>query len=429
MITILMICPLVASSETNKDHEHREHDEHSEGTKHIHGSHLECPLPLKVEDIISCSLFFHPSSEKQKYQISVANKKIESENQIPNPSLTSRYVQGKNNGKNISELEANLSFVVELGGKRKSRREQAEANKKLEEVNHNYIKSEIKTQTILNLYRLRQVLVEKEVISKALGAFKKVIGKLRKLPRLSPEQEASLSLFEMAYEELLVKDSKLFEEERKIEHYFHVSTGHSLKEIRPYLPKLYVKWPEVDSIGQKKHSSPVIKKLVAHSQIALKELELQKSQAWPNLSIGPSFAIEKEGGTEKKMIGLNVQLPLPFFQVNGGGKSFARSRLTKSKKIIKLMRAEEDHERFEQVRIYQSSISILEKTMKKQVIEKKNKKIESLYLRGVVSSSVFLNSLKQVFSYLQSRNDREISAVKALWNIYNIDGTILEEKI
>ena len=67
--------------------------------------------------------------------------------------------------------------------------------------------------------------------------------------------------------------------------------------------------------------------------------------------------------------------------------------------------------------------------MKKKEIDKKHNRIERLYLRGVVASSVFLDSLKQKLSYLKSRNHRELTAVKALWNIYKFDGVILKERI
>lgn len=255
-----------------------------------------------------------------------------------------------------------------------------------------------------------------------------MIKQLKKLPRLSAEQEASLTLFEIAHEETKVNESELFEKERKLEHYFHVSTGHSLDELGDFLPESPKNWPKIKA-QKPEFLSPEIKKLKSLSELAEKELEIQKSEAWPDLKIGPSFSIERDGAIENKMVGFNVQIPIPLFQVNGGGRAYARSNLIKAKKNISLTQAEEGHERFEQLRVYESAVNILNKTMKQSMIEKKHDRIEKLYLRGVVSSSVFLDSLKQKLSYLKSRNNREITAIKALWSIYKYDGKIFEEKI
>lgn len=398
-----------------------------EGKKHIHGAHKECPLPKSRMDIVDCALSFHPSVKRGILKIDSTSKLEEQASQIPNPTLSTRYVKGDSNGEDNSELEANLSFTIELGGKRGSRKDYAQARKSEAMATNNATKANVKIATILNLHRLRQVLEEKKLLAEATRAFSKVIGQLKKLPRLSAEQEASLTLFEIALEETKVNESETFEEERKLEHYFHIATGHSLEEIKGFLPKAPSAWPHIQQ--KTEQSSPEINKLKSLAKLAGKELEIQKSEAWPDLKIGPSLAIERDGGIENKMIGFNVQIPIPVFQANGGGKAYARSELLRAQKNISLTIAEENHERFEQLRVYESAVKILSKTMKLNTIEKKHNRIEKLYLRGVVSSSVFLDSLKQKLSYLKSRNSREITALKALWSIHKYDGKIFKEKL
>lgn len=400
-----------------------------ERKKHIHGIHKECPLPKDRNDIVDCALSFHPRVKRSTLEVDSATKLREKASQIPNPTLSTRYVKGDGNGEDTSEIETNLSFTLELGNKRHSRKEYAQAQKRHAEINKDAIKANVKVTTILNLYRLRQVLEEKQVLKEALAAFSKVIHQLKKLPRLSAEQEASLTLFEIALEETKVNESELFEEERKLEHYFHIATGHSLEEIKPFLPNTPKKWPSTDTAVKSDKSSPEVKKLKSLASLAERRLGIQNSKAWPDLKIGPSFALEKDGAAENKMIGFNIQVPISLFQVNGGGKAHAQSELLGAKKNISLVMAEENHERFEQVRVYESAVKTLKRTMKLSVIEKKHDRIEKLYLRGVISSSAFLNSLKQKFSYLISRNNREITAIRALWSIYKYDGKVFEEKL
>ncbi len=395
---------------------------------HLHGNHEECALPRSTMDIIDCAMEFHPSVKRGSLSLESASKLIEKAAQMPNPTLMSRYVKGEKNGEEVSELEANLSFTLELGGKRQARINLAKANTGHVSSINDITKSQIKLQTITNLYRLRQILSEKEIMNETLKAFSNVIGKLRKFSRLSAQQEAALTLFEMAYEETKVNKSEVFEEEREIEHYFHIATGHSLVEVKDYLPTIFTQWPYVGSNHQS-GLSPEIKKLQSLTQLAQKKLDIQNSKTWPSLKIGPSIAIEQDSDNENKMVGLNIQIPLPLFNLNGGAKAYARSELVRANKNVVFTQIEENHERIEQLRIYDSSVRILNKTMKQKTIEKKHKIIEKLYLRGVISSSMFLDSLKQKLSYLKSRNHRELTAVKALWNIYKYDGKLFKEKI
>ena len=400
---------------------------HGEEKGHIHGTHKECPLPTSSNDIIECALSFHPSVKRGALRVNSYSKLEDKASQIPNPTLSSRYVKGDQGGQDVSELEANLSFTLELGGKRGSRSEYAKAKKSEAAASNLVTKADVKVATILNMHRLRQVLKEKELLEEALSAFNKVIGELKKLPRLSAEQEASLILFEMALEETRIDKSELFEEERKIEHFFHIATGHSVEEILRFLPKSPKNWPII--VEKEKLTSPSLNKLKSLAKLAESEVEIQKAKAWPNLKIGPSVAIEKDGGVDNKMIGFNIQMPIPLFQVNGGAKAYARSELLRAEKNIELTFAEEDHERFEQQKVYESSVNILRKTMGRELIERKNDRIEKLYLRGVVSSAVFLESLKQKLSYLRSRNHRELTATRALWNIHIFDGKIFKESL
>jgi len=395
---------------------------------HVHGTHRECTLPKNKEDIINCALIFHPSIRKGELKRESFNYLEEKASQIPNPTLSARYVGSEDSEEDVSELEANLSFSIELGGKRDSRVGFARA--KINEVisSNESLKAEVKVQTILNLYRLRQVSDEKRLLSESASAFIRVIGELKKLPRLSPEQEGSLTLFEIAYEESKIQESELFEEEKKLEHFFHVATGHSINEIKSFFPKVLKRWPQLNSAKVDK-PSPEVKRLNSLADLAQNELHVQRSKAWPDLKIGPSINIEKNGAVENQMIGLNLQFPIPFFQVNGGGKALAQSELSRAKKNISLTKAEESHERFEQLKIYQSAVRILESTMGQREIKAKHNRVAKLYRRGVISSSNFLNSLNQKLSYLKSRNKREITALKALWSVHKYDGKILEEKI
>ena len=401
---------------------------HAEEKKHIHGAHRECPLPKSKSDIVNCALEFHPDIQTQKYEIESSKGLKGKAGQIPNPIFISRYVQGEQNGFETSELESSLRFRVELGNKRKARIDHARSVTGSEELTLLEKKVDIKIQTILNLYRIRLVRLEYQFVKDSIKIYEKVIQKLKNLPKLDANQEASLTLFEISLEESKVHQSELYQIERKLEHFFHVATGNSLDEIKAFLPTIPTNWP---SIPRQKHKykSAKIKKLKSLTKLAMSEVEIEKSKAWPTLDIGPSVLVDKANGQENEMVGVSVRVPIPFFQVNGGAKAWAKSKLEKSKKVVELTHAFESHERFEQLQVYESSVSLLKNSISIDSLIKKHKRLEKLYDRGVVSNQVYLDSLKQKINYIQRRNSRVMTALSSLWNIYKFDGKVMEKSI
>ena len=279
------------------------------------------------------------------------------------------------------------------------------------------------------MYRLRQIKIEKYVLKNTLSAFNNVISKLKQRSRLSAEQEASLTLFELARDDSRISASVLYDEEREIEHFFHVSTGHSLQEILAYVPKELIDWPNFDETISTDKVSLEIKKNLATEKININALGIEESIGWSDINIGPSFNIENDGQNKNTSIGFNISFSLPLFHANDGAKAHARSNLAKARKYTELAIKEEKHERAEQLKIYGRSLSVLKMTMKSREINLKYKRIQELYLRGVVSNSIFLESQKQKAYLLKGRHKREMAALTALWAIYKIDGKVLEVKI
>lgn len=396
---------------------------------HVHGTHSECPLPKSTSDIVSCAQDNHPIVKRATYSINGLKDLPKVAAQRPNPTLNSRIIKGDSKGYDVYETEASLMFPVELGFKQDSRIQKARTKIMAVGSQKKEIQAKVRIETILKLHRLRQLLLEKKLTSQMISAFKKIVKRLSKIPKLSAAQEASLSIFQLAFSDAQVKQSEIFEEEREIEHYFHVSTGHSLSEIQNYLPKTPRPWPTVEVETEHSTPSPTIKKLMANRDHANSNLEFEKSNSWPTIKVGPAVSIEKDGNFENVLVGVNLSIPLPLFQTNGGGRSHARNQFTKTQKLISLTRAEERHERAEQLKIYFNAVKILSKTTSKSKLNQAHKKVEKLYSRGLISSSTLIESFRQRSELLKGRHNRELKALNALYLIHTLDGKIFEVKL
>lgn len=216
---------------------------------------------------------------------------------------------------------------------------------------------------------------------------------------------------------------------REIEHFFHISTGYSLEEFINFLPRTPRSWPRFSKEKREDSSSPSISKLKALEKVGLSALKVENSIAWSDVEVGHVIKLENEGTTKNTSIGVNIRFPFPLFHRNGGARAQARSQMTRAKNYTRLAIEEENHERLEQLRIYESALRVLKHSMKEGEIERKYRKIKKHYQRGIVSEATFLESQKQRSNFLKGLHQREIVALEALWSIYQFDGKVFEVKI
>ena len=69
------------------------------------------------------------------------------------------------------------------------------------------------------------------------------------------------------------------------------------------------------------------------------------------------------------------------------------------------------------------------RTNYKEKLEKKHRKIESLFKRGIISTSLVIESHRQLIEFFNTRFEFENGATEALWNIYKLNGEIENKKL
>ncbi len=401
--------------------------EHSEAGEHIHGSHIECPLPKVSNDVVQCAKEEHPLVKRAKLKAQASETLTGVARQIPNPNLDVRSGFG-NSSSNRSETEVSLVQSFELGGKRSARIHLAEAEQNQTVANLKAVQADIIIETIVKLHRIRQLEREREILESTVNALTLIISQQRSRPALSPEGKASLSVYKMALADAKVKQSELFEEERAIEHYFHVSTGHSLEELKKVLPEAPKVFPQIGE-APKEVNSPDVLRVIAEKKSALAELDAAQAKSWPTLSIGPSAIFEESDLGSESLFGFKLMMNLPVFQANGAGRAHALRGVERSDHLIEIVRAEEAHERAEQLRVYKSAVEVLKEAPTISEIKKSHQENESLAKRGLISASLLIESHRQRMDLIKGLFGRELKAIEALWEIRKFDGDIFEETL
>lgn len=396
-----------------------------ENLGHVHGSHPECELPKTAMDVINCAIQSNPQAKKAILATEQARILPEAAGQIPNPEIDVDVTNGKEGSKST---EIGLLQEIQWGGKRSSKIDSARAQASLTEAEQSDVQADVIRETVKNLYRLRQIDFEKSILMDTIQTLQKIISQQSSRPSLPPEQQVSLSVYRMALADAKMKSGEALDEERELEHFFHVSTGHSLAELKSVLPKPNEAWPQLSKIASQL-KSPAMRKALAEKDYAVAELSSARAETWPELKLGAVMKKEEAGSTSETLYGFRLVMDLPVFSFNGGGRAYARSGVDRYEKAAQMIAMEDSHERIEQIKVYESAVQSLKEAPTVQSIEKDFSRNQGLAQRGLISGSLLIEFHRQRSELMRSRNLRELKAIEALWLIRKIDGTIFTETL
>ena len=398
-----------------------------ESTHHIHGTHPECPIPKSAQDILACVLKEHPRAKRAALALESAKHLPEEASQIPNPEVDVESGFGRPNGQYQDQVQFGLMQPVEWGGKRAARIDQANAQIKEAEAQAAATLTAVAIETVLKLHRLRQIEEERGVLNETANAFKKIEAQQKSRPNLAPDQKIAVSIYGLAAADATFKLTELQQEERAIEHFFHISAGHSLAEIKPVLPAANPTWPKLQEKAEIK--SPRLLQSEAELKIADANVSSANAEAWPGFKVGPMITTQKAQQGRQNLLGVRLTLELPLWNRNQGGRAVAEAGRSRFQSTLDLTIAEDTHERFEQLKSYQDAVEALTKGPSHEALQAAHLDTERFAQLGLAPAPLIVESHRQQLEIIKSIHGQELKALEALWNIYGLDGRILEERL
>jgi cobalt-zinc-cadmium efflux system outer membrane protein len=349
-----------------------------------------------------------------------------------NPEVSSKGLYGKAQDEQVINFEASLVHTFELGGKRSARITQASVRKNWIGTQLLGIEEQVYLNTLISLYRLRQIQSQLHVIGDTLATFSRIINQYRLRAKLTPEQEVSLSVFQLAQGDAQLKKSSLLSEQVSVEKKIELAIGKPLPtKIEKIFPSERRVWPSVGREGDTSSSFENAKAKTASAKYRMAEadLDIAKSMAWPDLKVGPAFQAQTQGVFNYASYGLAMTVTLPIFHQNGAGRAAALYDLSVAEKNSELVYQELTSEKASLLRNYENAVSTLKNLPPVSEIEQKHMKIENLFSRGVIPSSLFIEAHRQTYEFFKSKYELESSAVEYLNRIYAMEGRLFKEKI
>lgn len=374
----------------------------------------------------------HPVLKKHGYINHSYSQKIEDIRKVKNPSLEIEALQGSSDSKEF-ELSAKITQTIELGNKRSKRYEVAKYNSDLVSLNNDKEKEDLMIDLVKNIYHLRQLIYFLPVYKESLHSFNLIKNKLKKLSTLSPEQQIELETLELVISDYDLKHREMKVTVEYLKKHLGYFAGLGCVVDKKNLPDVLAR----EDINSKSKNLRFAQLNMAKKNLELQEanVRLQKSLAYSDLEVGPIFEMAKvqdgigsEYASEKK-VGIALSFDLPIYNRNQGQRASSLTQLKLAKYSLDKLGEEASLDLSTWKIQYSKYISALENMPTRNDLEKKHQKIEKLFKRGIISTSMIIESHRQLIENTVTRNNFELGAVEALWNIAKYTGEIHQKLI
>lgn len=386
-------------------------------------SAAECESIKTFKQILKCVDANHPTIQRAKSAQLKSEKLIDQAGQTPNIELSGKAMRNSEFPEQNSG-ELGVTYTWEMGGKRNARQEKARSEAAAIQIEISNSIQETKLQIAENLYQLKYLKNEEALIDGGISTFEKILKSYHGRLRLSPEQEVSLSVFSLALEEYKIRKSANKVDQNFLLRSLAVAVGGNIELSDALFPPDRMNWP--DKTESKEVQSPQIQLLEASLGVAKSEVKLAESEAWPDFKIGPNYEWTKQAESTEKSFGLVFSLPLPLWNRNQGGIAASLAESTKIETDLSFRKKETLSERNAFLVQYQEGVKSLKNTFSRDELLKRRKTLNSQFTRGLIPSSLVIESNRQLLDFFKVRNELEIKTLQSLWRLEVFDGEIPE---
>lgn len=381
----------------------------------------ECKV-FSANDILKCLQRNHPEVINDSVVASVSEKLQKQSSALKNPEISIESIGGQNLGSTIIDSEIRISQTFEFSGQKNARRDKSKAEIESFKAESLGKIEDVTLWGVKNLFRLHQIQEELTKVEEAIKQFKSINQVYKLRPKLSPENETTFGMIQIAISQFDIKKNQLSAEKGQIVSELSANTGIDDEIILKNMPARIVKWPDVINLENNQNNS-VLKKLKALAEINQSNLALAQAEAWPEFTIDLIAQNKIDGSIQYQAFGAGIKLPLPIFQRNEGEKALRAVDYSRSMNLLNSEKAKQGKIYQKLIKMYQEAIANIANFPSDESIENKHKKSESYFKEGLISGPLIIEVHKQISEYLENKNQEEMRAIESLWKIYILNGS------
>ena len=370
----------------------------------------------------------HPTIEMNNSNKKTIELATDKASQRANPELDSEMTTVDTAEGKVFNTSISLKHVFELGGKRDSRIA----------VAHSYIKSNLQRarfqnenaliDTVLKIQRLTQIYQLIPIYKEAGTTINMISKRMNKRKSLSPQEEVEKETLELAASDYKLQLSQLYSERMYLKRHLTLFAGIDCElEKKNFKNKLNFKMSIDETVSTANYSKLQIAK--SNLELAKSKLSNQESLSYSDMSLGPIYEYEKNPTRTNHKIGLALTVDLPLLSTNDAGKAMATNNISTASILFNNARKDSELDLEAWKNQYKRYRRSLRSVAKQDELEKKHQKIEKLFSRGIISTSLVIESHRQLLDFTKTRLEFETGTVQALWSIYELSGNLSNQKL
>jgi outer membrane protein TolC len=240
---------------------------------------------------------------------------------------------------------------------------------------------------------------------------------------LSPEQDVQKDVLDIEVGKHRLKIAALESELRGLESLLQLVSGVS---CGLQIDRFEFDFPHPENFPLESLRPPETEQMSFRTAVSQSRMGLERSEAFPDLKLGPSFQWEKDRGGQVERYGIALTMELPFLSRNEGGKAAARAAVEANKKRLNYLKLKNKSLIYSKLNTYKQLLSSLEETPSRQELLKKHHRIEKYFTRGLISVSTMLEGHDQLLNLIEERDGNELQALKNLLQLKQAQGQLRE---
>lgn len=238
-----------------------------------------------------------------------------------------------------------------------------------------------------------------------------------------------MGVFSLALEDYKINRSQLSSEMAALVKTLELQTGAKIEVSDALFPPIQSTWPDMGTgtSGHGQYRPSNIRLTEMSLNIADAEKGLAKSEAWPDLKLGPDYEWGQGPLSNEKSLGFTLTLPLPIWNRNQGGIAVAEAEATKARLSLSLAEKELEIEKASWLIKYETGVRAIKEGISSEEMRKRHQKLKKQFTSGLVPSSLVIEANRQILEFTKSKNEQELSTLEALWNLKRLMGKLEEE--
>ncbi len=382
----------------------------------------DCTSPANYVEFYLCSLEKHPENSIVQQIDRSADATLQKAKQLENPELSATSRTGNFIGENVGSTELSLTIPLSqyvFGRTSKVLVGESERNSLKVQSREKFF--EIKKGLLKDLFRLRQIQTELELASETITTFAQIEKQYRSRRARGPEQEISLSLVTLAQSDYELKKNKLSIEKQDLEARLRIIWGKDFKFLPQWLPPFKKIWPKAQSEFQNEAHFD-LQKAIAARDLALAEQKAAQLSSWPQVTFGPLIERTTEGPNSYYQYGLALNVELPIFGFNSGGRALADTNKVRADLEYDKTLKQVQYENSITLRRYQAAVESLERASSRENLAQKHHQIDGFFRQGLATGATVIEAHRQIYEFASSQNEHETEALVSLVELYQLQG-------